>query len=111
MKERRVTITNRAGIHARPAAMLVQTANQFAAELLMPDALVRKSWDSLVEGDVELTVIGSRCGPFAPAIKALAEKKIDVRPLISATYPIDQAEEAFKHAQQKGTLKVLLDCK
>ncbi|HEB02797.1 MAG TPA: hypothetical protein ENI12_06140, partial [Nitrospirae bacterium] len=57
----------------------------------------------------ELTVIGSRCGPFEPAINALAEKKIDVCPLISATYPIDQAEEAFAYARQKGAMKVLLD--
>ncbi len=59
----------------------------------------------------ELVVIGSRCGPFEPAIKALADKKIDVKPLISATYPIDEAEEAFKKAQEKGVLKVLLNCK
>ena len=59
----------------------------------------------------EITVIGSRCGPFEPAINALADKKIDVKPLISATYPIDQAVEAFKLARQKGVLKVLLDMK
>lgn len=57
----------------------------------------------------ELTVIGSRCGPFEPAIKALAEKRINVCSLISETYPIDEAEEAFKKAQQKGVLKVLLE--
>lgn len=57
----------------------------------------------------ELTVIGSRCGPFETAIKALADRKIDVKPLISATYPIDQAEEAFAHARKKGVMKVLLD--
>ena len=33
MTEKRVTITNRAGIHARPAAMLVQTANQFSSDI------------------------------------------------------------------------------
>ena len=33
MREREVTITNRAGIHARPAALLVQTANKFISEV------------------------------------------------------------------------------
>ena len=35
MTRRTVTITNRAGIHARPAAMLVQTANRFASDIFM----------------------------------------------------------------------------
>ena len=92
---------------------------QQALSLLRPrGALVLKStvanWAKLNLTAIvinELTVIGSRCGPFKPAIKALADKKIDVRLLISATYSIDDAEEAFKHAQQKGVLKVLLDMK
>jgi phosphocarrier protein len=33
MTEKKITIKNRAGIHARPAAMLVQTANQFSSEI------------------------------------------------------------------------------
>jgi phosphocarrier protein len=33
MTEKKITIKNRAGIHARPAAMLVQTANQFASNI------------------------------------------------------------------------------
>ncbi len=35
MTEQRITITNRAGIHARPAALLVQTANRFTSEIFM----------------------------------------------------------------------------
>ena len=35
MVEKTVTIKNRAGIHARPAALLVQTANQFAANIYL----------------------------------------------------------------------------
>lgn len=56
----------------------------------------------------ELTIVGSRCGPFAPALHAL-EHLVDVRPLISATYPFDRALEAFAYAEKKETLKVLLD--
>ena len=35
MTEKKITITNRAGIHARPAALLVQTANQFEAQIFL----------------------------------------------------------------------------
>ncbi|MFQ5735567.1 MAG: zinc-binding dehydrogenase, partial [Thermodesulfobacteriota bacterium] len=57
----------------------------------------------------EITVIGSRCGPFKPAIAALAEKKVDVSPLISKVFPIEQGVEALEYAARKGVLKVILD--
>ncbi|MGI0493617.1 MDR/zinc-dependent alcohol dehydrogenase-like family protein [Alkalinema pantanalense CENA528] len=57
----------------------------------------------------ELTIVGSRCGPFAPALDLLALGKVDVTPLIQARYPLSQGLSAFDQAQQKGTLKVLLE--
>jgi len=57
----------------------------------------------------ELTLIGSRCGPFAPALRLLAEGRVAVEPLIHARYPLAQAITAFEHAQRPGVLKVLLD--
>ncbi|HLI90363.1 MAG TPA: alcohol dehydrogenase catalytic domain-containing protein [Ktedonobacteraceae bacterium] len=56
----------------------------------------------------EIRVQGSRCGPFAPAIRALSHKLVDVQPLISARYPLDEALTAFEHAGQRGVLKVLV---
>lgn len=56
----------------------------------------------------EITLVGSRCGPFAPALELLASKRIDVSNLIHATYPLDDALAAFEHAQQPGVLKVLI---
>jgi threonine dehydrogenase-like Zn-dependent dehydrogenase len=56
----------------------------------------------------ELTLQGSRCGPFDEAIKMLAEGKVKVKPLISAKYPLTEALEAFKVARKPETLKVLL---
>ncbi len=55
----------------------------------------------------EVHVIGSRCGPFKPAVKALLNRYIDVRPLISGIYEFDRANEAF--AAAPGALKVLID--
>jgi threonine dehydrogenase-like Zn-dependent dehydrogenase len=57
----------------------------------------------------ELTLIGSRCGPFPKALALLAAGAVDVMPLVSARYPLDRALDAFDHAQRTGTLKVLLD--
>lgn len=56
----------------------------------------------------EITIIGSRCGPFAPALAALASGAIDPRPLIHAEYSLDEAAEAIAHANAKGVLKVLI---
>jgi threonine dehydrogenase-like Zn-dependent dehydrogenase len=57
----------------------------------------------------EVRVTGSRCGPFPKAIAALAAGTVDVRPLIGAVYPLDQAEEAFRAASAKGARKVLME--
>lgn len=56
----------------------------------------------------EITVIGSRCGPFEPAIRALEHGSIDVRPLVTAVFSARDAGEAFRTAQKKGSLKVLV---
>ena len=56
----------------------------------------------------EITLVGSRCGPFAPARHALAQKRVDVSPLIHAWYPLTQAITAFEHAARRGVLKVLV---
>ena len=57
----------------------------------------------------EIRVQGSRCGPFAPALRALSQHTIDVRPLISAVYPLDEGLAAFQHAGERGVLKVLVN--
>ncbi|SFI35592.1 MDR/zinc-dependent alcohol dehydrogenase-like family protein [Planctomicrobium piriforme] len=57
----------------------------------------------------EINVIGSRCGPFPPAIAALTNGDIEVTSLITGRYPIEQAVAAFEQAQRKGQLKVLID--
>lgn len=57
----------------------------------------------------EITIVGSRCGPFAAALRLLAQRRVDVRPLIHARYPLAQGARALEHAQQPGVLKVLLD--
>jgi threonine dehydrogenase-like Zn-dependent dehydrogenase len=56
----------------------------------------------------EITLLGSRCGPFAPALRLLASGLVDPRVLISETFALDQAASAFTRAAAPGVLKVLL---
>ena len=56
----------------------------------------------------EITLIGSRCGRFEPALKLLASGRVRVADLISEEFPLDRAPEAFERAATKGVLKVLL---
>ena len=56
----------------------------------------------------EVTVLGSRCGPFAPALAALAAGTVQVAPLVEAVHPLADAIEAFAHAGRPGALKVLI---
>jgi threonine dehydrogenase-like Zn-dependent dehydrogenase len=56
----------------------------------------------------EVTVIGSRCGRFEPAIEALASGRIDPRPLIDGTYPIEDGVAAFEAAWNPSNFKILL---
>ena len=57
----------------------------------------------------EITLIGSRCGPFDKALKLLERDEVDVTSLIQARYPLEQGTEAIALAQQRGVLKVLLE--
>jgi len=56
----------------------------------------------------EITLVGSRCGRFEPALRMLASGKVRVDDLISEQFPLDRAPEAFARAATKGVLKVLL---
>jgi threonine dehydrogenase-like Zn-dependent dehydrogenase len=87
-----------------------------AHDLLRPRGrlVLKSTYHGLVEADLsrlvvdEIQVVGSRCGPFAPAIRLLSQGLVDVLPLIEAEYPLDEGMAAFEHAQRRGALKVLV---
>jgi threonine dehydrogenase-like Zn-dependent dehydrogenase len=56
----------------------------------------------------EVTVVGSRCGPFEPALRALEAGRVGVEHLISAEYPLVDGVAAFERAAAPGVLKVML---
>ena len=57
----------------------------------------------------EVTLVGSRCGPFDRALKGLEGGEVDVRPLLSARFDLSGGIDALARAQAPGVLKVLLD--
>jgi alcohol dehydrogenase len=65
-----------------------------------------ETWPIVVK---EITVVGSRCGPFAKAIALLGSGKVDPQPLITRTFPLDKAPAAIQFAQKPGVMKVLLN--
>jgi threonine dehydrogenase-like Zn-dependent dehydrogenase len=64
-----------------------------------------ETWPIVVK---ELTVVGSRCGPFAKTIALLHSGKVDTTPLITRTFPLKEAPAAIGFAQKSGVMKVLL---
>lgn len=64
-----------------------------------------ETWPIVVK---EITVVGSRCGPFAKAIALLRSGKVDPTPLITRTFPLGQAPAAIQFARRAGIMKVLL---
>jgi alcohol dehydrogenase len=56
----------------------------------------------------EITVVGSRCGPFEPALSLLAHGTVEVLPFLSGVYPLDRWETAFRAARRPGAFKVLM---
>ncbi len=57
----------------------------------------------------EIKVVGSRCGPFPPALRALELGAVDVRSLVTERVPLARADEGLRRASEKGVLKVLVE--
>ena len=57
----------------------------------------------------EVTLVGSRCGPFEPALRLLAQNLVEVMPLILGRFRLSEGLAAFERAGQRGTLKILIE--
>jgi threonine dehydrogenase-like Zn-dependent dehydrogenase len=56
----------------------------------------------------EINIIGSRCGPFAPALRLMESRQVDPTVLIASEFKLGEALKAFERAAETGVLKVLL---
>jgi threonine dehydrogenase-like Zn-dependent dehydrogenase len=57
----------------------------------------------------EINLIGSRCGPFEPALRLMESKQVDPTVLIADEFKLNDALRAFEHAAESGVLKVLVE--
>ncbi len=89
------------------ARSLVRPAGTILLKSTFAEALSAFDISSLVVD--EITLLGSRCGPFAPAIRLLTSELIKVQPLIHAHYPLAEAETALQAAAQPQMVKVLIN--
>jgi threonine dehydrogenase-like Zn-dependent dehydrogenase len=120
--ERRGVPTQIADEAIPSGADVVVEATGSAGGFAMARALVRPRGTlvlkSTFHGDVsldlsmvvvdEVTIVGSRCGPFPAALRLLEERLVDVEPLIQETLPLEHGLAAFERASASGVLKVLL---
>jgi alcohol dehydrogenase len=120
--ERRGIRTQIAGEGVVHGADVVVEATGSAEGFAAARALVRPRGTLLLKstfhGDVtldlsmvvvdEVTLIGSRCGPFPPALRLLEQRLVDVESLIHETFSLDDGLVAFERAVAPGVLKVLL---
>jgi threonine dehydrogenase-like Zn-dependent dehydrogenase len=56
----------------------------------------------------EIRIVGSRCGPFAPALRLLGSGAIRVQEMIEGQYRLQDGADAFEHASRPGVRKILL---
>jgi threonine dehydrogenase-like Zn-dependent dehydrogenase len=90
---------------------------QAARRMVRPRGTIvlKSTYHGPIEADLttvvvdEITLIGSRCGPFAPALRLLEQGLVEVRSLIQARYPFSEVLNAFEQAARKGSLKILVD--
>jgi len=87
-----------------------------ALEIIRPRGLIvlKSTYQGQVQADLsklvvdEISIAGSRCGPFAAAIRLLEMGLVDVAPLVTARYRLADAVAAFGHAARPGVLKILI---
>lgn len=89
--------------HARA---LVRPAGTLVLKSTIADHGSLATTDLVVD---EITIVGSRCGPFAPALAALADGSVDPRALVDHVVAFAEAPRAIELARTPGVLKVLLD--
>jgi len=93
-----------------------ETGFATAADLVRPRGkIVLKStfagtpkWEAAKIVVNEITVVGSRCGRFEPAVRLLSERSVPVTDLIDDIFDLENGVEAMSKAGKKGSMKILL---
>lgn len=89
------------------AARLVRPRGTIVLKTTIADDVPVNLADIVVR---EVTMVGSRCGPFPPALRLLEQGRIKTEPFIHAEYALADGTAALEHAARPGVLKVLIHC-
>lgn len=89
------------------AADLVRPRGTLVLKTTIADAVPVNLADIVVR---EVQLVGSRCGPFPPALRLLAEGHIKTEPFIQAEFSLADGVQALEYAARPGVLKVLIHC-
>ncbi|MGB0911706.1 MAG: MDR/zinc-dependent alcohol dehydrogenase-like family protein [Nitrospirales bacterium] len=121
LKNRGVQITSHPNDVAVGADIVVEATGtpegfSFASSMVRPrgSIILKSTYHGNLTFDMakivinEISIIGSRCGPFAPAIRLLEQGLIQVKPMIHDHYALKNGITAIEQASSKGTLKVIL---
>lgn len=122
LQERGIEATLLEQFSAQPTADVVVECTGTSAGMGMAMASVRPRGTIVLKSTVadpstlhlaplvihEISVVGSRCGPFEPALRALAHKTVGVGPLLHRSYSLKHGVEAMEFAATRGALKVVL---
>ena len=93
-------------VHTAPAALdLLKPRGKLVLKSTFQGKTNLEMWRVVVD---EISIVGSRCGRFAPALELLADGKITVDDLIGDEYSLAGGVEAVRRAGEKGAMKVLL---
>jgi threonine dehydrogenase-like Zn-dependent dehydrogenase len=84
---------------------LLKPSGKLVLKSTFHNAVKWQMWRVVVD---EITIIGSRCGRFAPALELLKSKAVDVESLISEEFALKDGVKAMKAAAQKDVVKVIL---
>lgn len=88
------------------AGTLVRPGGTLVVKSTFVDKLTNFDLSRLVVD--EITLVGSRCGPFAPALRLLQSGLLQIKPMVHACYSLDEGVAALDYASRKGVLKVLI---
>lgn len=87
------------------ALLMTEPRGTLVVKSTFHGAAAVETWPMVVK---ELTLVGSRCGPFRKALELVRSGQVDPRPLIARTYALEDAPAAMAFARRRGVLKVLL---
>jgi threonine dehydrogenase-like Zn-dependent dehydrogenase len=121
LEARRITVISEADLPEKSMDIVVEASGSEAGFPIARRAVrargtivLKSTYHGRIQVDLssivvdEIHLVGSRCGPFPPALRLLENGQVDPLPMVEMEYPLSKGLEAFEYAARPGVLKVLL---